>query len=42
MGMMAGGDELTLAGRGLQVAFNAELLMMPKDKDVEVLWIEAL
>jgi len=23
-----------------QVTFNAELLMMPKDKDVQVVWLE--
>ncbi|KAJ7196988.1 hypothetical protein GGX14DRAFT_332379, partial [Mycena pura] len=24
----------------LQVAFDAEILMMPKDKDVQVVWLE--
>ncbi|KAH9483208.1 Costars family protein ABRACL [Psilocybe cubensis] len=31
---------LRSAKRQKKVAFNAELLMMPRDKDVEVVWLE--
>ncbi|KAM0749667.1 hypothetical protein T439DRAFT_36371 [Meredithblackwellia eburnea MCA 4105] len=31
---------LRAAKRQKKVSFNAELLMMPKDKDVEVVWLE--
>jgi len=30
---------LRAAKRQKKVAFNAELLMMPKDKDVQVIWL---